>query len=406
MAETLIAKRGMAEQAMKVEPGSLVGPVVPPPSKSDAHRALICSALADPNTQPSGLHGPLSEDIRATRTCLAALLSGEPELDCRESGTTLRLLLPLAAALGRPVTFTGSGRLPYRPLQEYQSIFAGHGVRLDFPERTSLPVQIRGTLTAGRFEVPGHISSQYVSGLLLALPLLDGDSEIVMTSPLQSAPYVEMTRHTMQKFGVRSQQTAAGYTIPGGQCYQAVAYEVEADYSQAAYWLTANYTGSRIDIKGLSLNSVQGDRAIIDLLAGFSAGGDSFTIDVSQVPDLVPILSVAAAATPAVTRLTNAARLRLKESDRLASTENALTAIGVDIRQVGDGLLIRGGLPLSGGQAGSHGDHRIAMALAIAALSTREGVTITGARSVEKSYPDFFEQLRRLGGKCHEFNLG
>ena len=396
----------MSELTVKVEPGLLQGSIVPPPSKSDAHRALICANLAGSPDSVKGIIEPVSDDIETTRGCMSALLGNESVIDCRESGTTLRLMLPLAASLGKQVEFTGCGRLPQRPLREYLSIFAGHGAELEFTSGYSLPVRVHGLLHAGRFLVPGNISSQYISGLLLALPLLEGDSEIFMTSPLESAPYVDMTISTMQKFGVKCNREAGGFSVPGGQNYKSCSYEVEADYSQAAFWLTAAFAGSNLDVEGLANDSVQGDRAIIDLLSDFSQGRKEYVIDVSQIPDLVPILAVAAALTPAKTRLTNASRLRLKESDRLKSTRTSLNLIGADIREENDGLFIIGGKNLNGGRADAFGDHRIAMALAIAALSTTEGVIITGAHAVTKSYPDFFDQLRRLGGNCHEFDLG
>jgi 3-phosphoshikimate 1-carboxyvinyltransferase len=395
----------MPDLTMKVEPGLLQGTIIPPPSKSDAHRALICACLAGSPESVSGISEPLSDDILTTLSCMRSLLGNESTINCHESGTTLRLMVPLAAALGRQVEFVGSGRLPQRPLREYISILSGHGAELEFRSSDSLPVRIKGALSAGRFLVPGNISSQYVSGLLLALPLLEGNSEIFLTSRLESAPYVDMTIHTMQKFGVHCFRKPDGFYIPGNQSYHEYRYQVEADYSQAAFWLTAEYAGSRLTINGLVPNSVQGDRAITSLLADFRLGRKEYEIDVSQVPDLVPILAVAAALTPAKTSLINAARLRLKESDRLTSTRTSLNQIGAEVYEKNDGLVIYGGKKLSGGSIDSFGDHRIAMALAIAALSTSHGVIITGANAVSKSYPDFFEQLKRLGGKCHELVL-
>lgn len=399
-----------------IHPGQLHGQVIPPPSKSDAHRALIAAGLAGDLSLVSGLPAEISDDIRATIRCLKALAAGEKRLDCGESGTTLRLLIPVVAALGlaasEPVTLTGSGRLPQRPLTEYQAIFAGQDLQLGFPPAASLPLQIQGRLRPGIFPVPGHVSSQYISGLLLALPLLPGDSAIRLTSPLESAPYVTMTLRTLKAFGIHVESQPEGYLVPGGQQYIPCAYQVEKDYSQAAFWLTAAYTGSPLEVVGLADDSAQGDRAILELLADFRRGAASFTIDASQIPDLVPILAVAAAFTNSETRIAKAARLRLKESDRLQSTQAALSAIGVDIEQTGDGLLIRGGsfsrrgACLPGGTADAYADHRIAMALAIAGLSTASGVLIQGAEAVRKSYPDFFNEFRRLGGDVDELNLG
>ncbi|NLW11550.1 MAG: 3-phosphoshikimate 1-carboxyvinyltransferase [Clostridiaceae bacterium] len=392
---------------MRVEPGHLSGTIIPPPSKSDAHRALICSRLAAQIELPEGLGRHWSDDIKATDECLQRLLgNSDLPLNCGESGTTLRLLVPVAAALGRDSTFAGHGRLPARPMKEYQDILHGHGVELEMPSGLSLPLKIQGKLEPGVFYAPGHISSQYISGMLLALPLLAGDSELILTSGLQSAPYVDMTLGTMAAYGVTVEEKENGWSIRGGQKYSPAVYKVEADYSQAAFWLTAAFGGNNIEVEGLRAGSVQGDRAIISLLADFGRGLESYTIDVSQIPDLVPILAVAASLVPARTELVNAARLRLKESDRLQSTEEALSGIGIDIKQHGDGLVIYGGRPLEGGRASGHNDHRIVMALAIAALFSKNGVEIVGAQAVNKSYPDFFLRLKELGGSCYELNLG
>ncbi|MBP7401670.1 MAG: 3-phosphoshikimate 1-carboxyvinyltransferase [Clostridia bacterium] len=399
---------------LRVAPGLLHGRLTPPPSKSCAHRALICAALAgrDMSGRESVIRGlgEPSDDILVTQACLFALLDGDGTLDCGESGTTLRLLVPVAAALGRPVTFTGRGRLPQRPLKEYEEAFRGHGTTLRFAGEASLPVSLRGRLAPGRFELPGHVSSQYVSGLLLALPLLAGDSDIVLTSALQSAPYVDLTREIMARFGVEAEPLPpdpdrhpfGGFHVPGGQRYRPADYHVETDYSQAAFWLAANYLGSAVELPGLPERTSQGDRAIVGLLGRLAAmdrePDHRLEIDASQIPDLVPILAVAAAFTPGTTRIVNAARLRLKESDRLASVADSLTAIGADIRVTGDGLEIRGETVLRGGETDSRNDHRIAMAMAIAATRTQTGVVIRDPWCVDKSYPRFFDDLLTVGG--------
>lgn len=418
----------MAERLVK--PGHLQGQLTPPPSKSDAHRALICAALAGDLHLAKGLGAHPSDDLLATRRCLAALLHAAAPaspaktgpagpaadamiapviLDCHESGTTLRLLIPIAAALGIPATFTGAGRLPQRPLQEYQNILGGHGVQLQFPAAGSLPLSISGRLQAGHFRVPGHISSQYLSGLLLALPLLDGDSTIELTSPLESAPYVAMTCRTLGEFGIAVETTATGYAVRGQQAFIPADYTVEKDFSQAAFWLVANYLGSAIRLIGLPEQSAQGDRAILSILTDLKKhrpADGPFIIDSAQIPDLVPVLAVAAGFTPGQTRIINGARLRLKESDRLTVTADVLKAIGADIQVEGDSLVIAGRTTWPGGTADSHGDHRIAMALAIAALSTENGVTIGHAEAVRKSYPDFFTEFAHLGGDCNELHVG
>ncbi len=403
-----------------IQPGRLHGHLAPPPSKSDAHRALICAALAGDLNCVKGIGGSPSDDLVATRRCLKALMAAVVEgkkssqsepvvLDCHESGTTVRLLIPVAAALGVPAKFIGSGRLPQRPLQEYQKILGSHGVQLNFPEQGSLPLQISGRLQAGAFKVPGHISSQYLSGLLLALPLLDGNSTVELTSVLESAPYVEMTRKTLAEFGVFVLPTSEGFQVQGQQTFVPTAYTVEKDYSQAAFWLVANYLGSEIHLTDLPEHSAQGDRAIISILAEMKARtlqSDPMIIDSAQIPDLVPILAVAAGFTPGETHIINGARLRLKESDRLTVTAEVLNAIGAEIKIAGDTLVISGRTKWPGGRADSHGDHRIAMALAIAGLSTEQGVTISHPEAVRKSYPDFFSEFARLGGHCDELHVG
>lgn len=233
-----------------------------------------------------------------------------------------------------------------------------------------------------------------------------------LTSPLESAPYVAMTIRTMRRFGVVVEERPAGFRIPGSQSYRPKPYQVERDYSQAAFWLTADFGRGQLIVEGLDNDSCQGDRRIVDLLSELSGERTEHEIDVSQIPDLVPILAVAATQVNATTRIVNGRRLRFKESDRLKTTTRALAAIGADILETEDGLVIAGGSmsrhgrQLAGGEIDSAGDHRIAMALAIAALNTRQGVTIHGAACVSKSYPDFFREFKRLGGNVHGIDLG
>jgi 3-phosphoshikimate 1-carboxyvinyltransferase len=399
-----------------ISPGRLSGKVEPPAAKSDAHRALIAAALSG-NRQPvHGLPEPLSDDLAATAACLRALAQGHDTLDCGESGTTLRLLVPIVAAFdpavrADPITFIGHGRLPRRPLDEYRDILSGGNLRLDFPADASLPLRLSGRLQPGTFLVPGHISSQYISGLLFALPLLDAPSQIRLTTPLQSAPYVAMTRRTLAEFSIVTNERPDGFDVPAPQTYQAKAYAIERDYSQAAFWLVAAYAGNPLTVTGLPDQTVQGDQAIIGLLDDFRRRQPSYTIDAAQIPDLVPILAVAATLTSALTRIVRAGRLRLKESDRLAAVQDVLSALGADISGDADSLTIRGGAcsrfgRLRGGTVDSWGDHRIAMAVAIAALNTEQGVQLRHAEAVNKSYPDFFREFVRLGGVVHGLDLG
>ena len=428
------------DDVLRVMPGHLDGTVEAPPSKSVAHRALLCAWLAGDVGCVENVDRSTSRDIAATIDCLAALgrfregslrerrfMSGIPEptvLDCGESGSTLRFLVPLVGALGRSAVFVGQGRLPLRPIGEYLSILSGRGVLLSPPPTGGLPLGLRGRLLPGDFTIPGGVSSQYVTGMLLALPLLPEDSSIRIDGRLESAPYVELTIQVMEAFGVRVERDESNqaFRVPGNQRYRPVEYRVEGDYSQAAFWLTAAALGSDLTVTGLSSTSAQGDREIQSLLARLTTAGEGeegaegtegeeVVIDASQIPDLVPILAVAAVACRRNVRIVNASRLRLKESDRLASTADALTRIGAEVMATEDGLWIRGLGPrpgeslFEGGEADAWNDHRIAMALAVAALRSRSGVSIKGWNCVEKSYPEFFHVLQRLGGEVHGIDL-
>lgn len=394
---------------LRLGPGALSGEIAVPPSKSLLHRAMVCAALAG---EPDSCRVPdaPSDDVAATRRCLSALLapaaSGAPaSLDCGESGTTLRLLVPVAAALGRDAVFTGRGRLPLRPMKPYADCFAGTGAVLRFPDEPGrfLPLSVSGRPRPGVFALPGDVSSQFVSGLLLALPLLDGDSEIRLTSPLQSRPYADMTLAVMRAFGVEGAETASGFAVAGRQRYRApaVPYEAEPDASQAAFWHLANFLGSRVAPQG-GASALQGDAVFPDLLARLAAapaGGPPPVFDVSQVPDLVPALAAAAAFSPAGASLVHAERLRLKESDRLATTRALLRAFGCAAEETADGLLVPPGppaLPAEPADVDGAGDHRIVMAAAM--LATRAPCVLRGAEAVAKSYPSFFDDYRRAGG--------
>ena len=374
-----------------IKPRPLKGSLPAIPSKSQAHRALICAALSANESQVA-LESS-SEDIQATRRALS-ILQGGSVADCGESGTTLRLLVPVAAALGLAVTFTGAGRLPQRPMEPLLSLLEEKGCRISAP---NLPFSLRGQLQPGHYSIPGHISSQYVSGLLLALPLLAGDSRLVLTSPLESGPYVAMTLDVMARFGVQVQEEEAGWRIAGGQTYRGEGvFSVEGDWSNAAFWLVAAALGSPVQVTGLKEDSLQGDRAIVDLIRRRPD-----TIDVREIPDLVPILAVLACSRRATTRITGAGRLRLKESDRIASTRAMIQALGGSVCLEGDDLLIQGQGSLEGGTVQGFGDHRIVMAAAIAALLCRQPVLIEGAQAAHKSYPAFFDHYRSLGGDVH-----
>lgn len=409
-----------------VRPGPLRGRVEIPASKSVAHRAMIAAALADRPTQI--VLNAVNDDLTATAACLNALgaacertdfgyrivpvaqeknacgaaenasgatdlceIASSPTLDCGESGSTLRFLLPVAAALGREARFVGHGRLPERPHDVLLDAMAEHGAAAD---ARRLPLQLHGRLRGGTFALPGNVSSQYITGLLMALPLCAEDSVIRLTTRLESAPYVNLTLRALADFGIRAETRPDGWRIPGGQRYRSPGrISVEGDWSGAAFWLAANALGSRVECGNLDEASAQGDRAIRPLLNRL--GGE---IDVSECPDLLPALAVAAAGFPGRTALVGAARLRLKESDRLASVAALLRALGCAVDEGAESLTIHGGAPLTGGTVDGCGDHRIVMAAAVAATAAASPVTILGAQAVAKSYPDFFRDFEALGG--------
>ena len=392
-----------------IQSGRLSGTVRAVTSKSCAHRALIASALADGETIVQ--IDADNRDILATADCLNALGAGIKRdgalffvspireaaknacLNCGESGSTLRFLIPVAAALGTDALFTGEGRLPERPHTPLCEALRQHGTLID---RDTLPMRVRGVPQSGEYRLPGNISSQYASGLLFALPRLAGDSSIVFTTAVESESYIGLTVDALAAFGIKTLKTPSGYMIYGNQAYVSPGQmPVEGDWSAAAFWLTANALGSEVRVDGLNEASAQGDRAIVRVLKALGAGEEQ--IDAGDIPDLVPILSVAAALRPGRTRIVNAARLRAKECDRLAAMTQGLSAMGACIRETEDGLAIEG-RQLHGAHVSAWNDHRIAMSLAIAALSARGETVIDGAESVEKSYPAFWHDFEALGG--------
>ncbi|MGI6269123.1 MAG: 3-phosphoshikimate 1-carboxyvinyltransferase [Candidatus Howiella sp.] len=412
--------------SIQIIPHPLCGSVRPPASKSDGHRAVICAALAKGESRISDL--TMSADIEATLRCLAAMgagirrtageividggrFSAAAVLDCGESGSTLRFLLPVAAAAGISAELTGRGRLPARPMEVLTALLRRHGVDCT---ADALPLRIAGQLAHGRFVLPGNISSQYISGLLLALPLLGEESEILLTSPLESAGYVDMTLHTMEAFGIRVIRIANGYRIPGGQRYRPAAYRVEGDWSAAAFPAAAGALGGEIRIEGLNAGSLQGDREIAGILRRFGASVSmetdclsvrhhllrSIEVDAAQIPDMIPAVAAVAAGAKGVSRIHSAGRLRLKESDRLSAIANALTGMGVRADEGADSLTIYGGR-VRGGRVDGAGDHRIVMAFAVLAAYAEGETVITDCEAVAKSYPAFFDDFKALGGICH-----
>ena len=382
-----------------ITPGLLRGAITPPPSKSQAHRLLIAAALADGESRIEHLAD--SQDIQATRRCMAALKApGEdlPVLDCGESGSTLRFLIPVALALRGGGRFTGRGRLMERPQKPYFDLFDEKGIAYRQEDGV---LTVQGRLTPGTFALPGDVSSQFVTGLLYALPLLEGDSRITLTTPLESRGYVDMTLEALERFGIRAEcPDGRPLRVPGGQTYRPCRAAVESDYSQAAFYYAANGLGGQVEILGLNPRSAQGDRCIVPYHMQLCGPGEA-ELDVSQCPDLVPPLAAHAALRQGITRIINAARLRIKESDRLTAVTQVLTALGADVVEGADRLTITGQPEgLAGGvTVDSHNDHRIAMMAAVAATRCAAPVTITGAECVAKSYPDFWEDYERLGGQ-------
>lgn len=389
--------------------GSLKGSVTAPPSKSAAHRALICSYLAGGGTVKPIID---SNDMKATVGIIESLKNNSDTLNCIESGSTMRFMIPVAAALGRDVTFIGEGSLTVRTLGEYLELLPKHNVKVE--SNGFLPLKISGKLSNGRFEVAGDVSSQYITGLLLALATLDGDSAVVLTTKLQSKPYVDMTVKVMSDYGVKVFETDFGYLVHGGQSFNKIDYTVEGDWSQAAFFLVAGAMNGGVTVKGLDINTTQGDKAILGVLKSFGArfeiNGDSVTmlggklkgadVDATDIPDLVPIIAVLAVLSEGRTVISGAERLRYKESDRIQSVVTNLKTLGADIEETNDGMIINGGKKLNGGRLKGYNDHRIVMAFSIASLFIDDEIQIDDAESINKSYPSFFEDYNMLGGNA------
>ncbi len=381
-----------------IHPRRLHGEVTVIPSKSQAHRLLICAALSDNSTQL--VCRSTNRDMDATVDCLNALgavitrtdsgflvdpIQTPPEtavLNCCESGSTLRFLLPITGALGVDATFQMEGRLPNRPLSPLWEEMERMDCTLSRP--TPDTIRCQGKLRPGKYSIDGGVSSQFITGLLFALSII-GDSDLEITGRIESKPYIEMTRAAMKLFH------APHYHSPGY-------VRVEGDWSNGAFWLSATALGSELMIHNLDPNSPQGDRKVAELLSLLE---NNLTISVSDIPDLVPILSVVASAKKGAV-FTNIQRLRLKESDRVASTIALIQNLGGKAESTDDTLTVQG-TGLSGGTVDAQNDHRIAMAAAIAATACKVPVTILGAECVQKSYPRFWEEYQLLGGQYEQY---
>lgn len=397
---------------VKIQSAALNGTVTLPPSKSAAHRAIVCSFLAG-----GGSVTPMipSKDMEAALGAAKSLAGGEKVINCIESGNTLRFFIPVAAALGREVTFTGEGRLPQRPLQEYIDLLPKHGVKIE--STGSLPLKISGQLQSGDFEIRGDISSQYITGLLLALPVLDGDSRIVLTAPLRSKPYVAMTIKVLADYGVEVLETDYGYFVRGNQQYAVRDYTVEGDWSHAAFFMSAAAIGGRITLKGLDLNSAQGDKAVCEVMRRFGAKVTAdengvtcvhdklcgIEIDCNDIPDMAPAIAVTAAFAKGQTVIRGAQRLRFKESDRLEAIASNLKKMGAGVTVTQDSMVITPAC-VHGAELKGYNDHRIVMAFSVAASFAVGDTVIDEAESINKTYPSFFEDLNSLGGKANVIN--
>ncbi len=422
---------------LTIKPNILTGEIRVPPSKSMAHRAIICAFLSDGTSRIENIE--LSNDIIATCSAVDALgadidiLDGEitgrktliirgygsvtvrrSRINCGESGTTSRFLIPITRLIPDTITMDGEGKLVERPFDVFFPIFQDQGITYE-TNAGKLPMVLKGKLKPGKYRVRGDVSSQFISGLLLALPLLPGNSSIDVTTPLESSGYIDMTMEIQKRFGIEIKYDCKKnhFEIPGWQKYIPQNYKVEGDWSQAAFWLAAGALAGPVEITGLNRNSTQGDKVIEKFLQSMGAklnwkgsriivsrgviGG--IEMDVSQCPDLVPILAVLGSLGEDRTVICNAGRLRLKESDRLKAIATELKALGACIEEREESLVINGKEELLGGRIYGWNDHRIVMSAAIAAVSCKKNVTIEGCEAVNKSYPSFWEHYEGIGGK-------
>ena len=408
---------------------AVAGRIAAPPSKSMAHRAVLCAALAKGTSHLH--HLAFSKDISATlgaagRLCarvttgendavvegLGRFLPVDAPVDCCESGSTLRFLIPLASLTGQEVTFTGRGRLMERPQSVYKTLYQQQGLRF---EQGADRLTVEGALTPGEYELAGNVSSQFISGLLFALPLLPGDSTLHLIPPVESRSYIDMTRAVQAAFGVHSRWLdETTLLLPGGQQYHPCDYNVEGDYSQAAFPAVLGAVCGGVTITGLAPDTLQGDAAILDILrrcgAVFTRKGDSVTfakaplhgvdIDLADCPDLGPVLMVLGLLCKGTTVIRNAQRLRLKESDRIAAMEAELRACGGVLESDGGIITVQGcaerlhapAAPLHG-----HNDHRVVMSLAVLAAAAKLPLTVDDAEAIQKSWPGFFADAAPLG---------
>ena len=381
----------------KVYPGKLAGTVKAPPSKSVAHRAMLCDLFSGGRSKLSNMEW--TEETLATKNAVASILTKkEEEIDCCESATTLRFMLIAAAALGKTASFIGGQRVATKALVPAVELLKKHGVSTASGDALGwFPLTVDGKLRGETFFVRGDVSTQILSGLLLALPVIGRDCEIVLTSPLVSKDYIAVTLDVMEHFGIHVKVTEKGWMIRGKQNYEPREFTIEGDYIYGAYFLGANlFPKGNVEITGLSPNSKLPDKAVLDILPAL---GHGLEVDVKDIPDCIPCMAVMAAFAPGKTTLINAGRLRIKENDRLTVICEAVDKLGADIEVTDDTITVTGGKRMKGGVTVSSGqDHRIAMALILGALGCEKPVVVTGVESILKSYPNFFRDFKLLGG--------
>lgn len=431
---------------LKIYPRKLSGEVKIPPSKSMAHRAVICAALGDGISKVTNID--YSDDIIATIEAMSSLgakitkkedylevyginspenieaisVKDERTIDCNESGSTLRFLVPIAALFEGVNRFVGRGNLGKRPLDTYYKIFDEQGIKYSYKEGI-LDLKTEGKLKAGEFKMEGNISSQFITGLLFTLPLLDGDSKIIITTEMESKGYIDLTLSAIKDFGVEIiNNNYEEFIIKGNQIYKSIDYRVEGDYSQAAFFFCADALSNDVVLNDLKLDSLQGDKEVIDILermglklnskndgliGNVSDGLKATVIDGSQCPDIIPVVSLVAALSQGTTEIINAGRLRIKECDRLAAVTSELNKLGAKITEKEDGLIIEGVKELKGNvEVWSHKDHRIAMTIAIASTMCSEPIVLKDYECVSKSYPEFWNDFKNVGGVFDEWNVG
>ena len=414
-------------------PSVLSGTIQSISSKSHAHRVLICAALSE---KPTKIYcNVMSKDIAATIACLKSMgteiitdgdtitvipkeFNKDSSLDCNESGSTLRFFMPVVSALGMNATINGRGRLPQRPISPLKEEMEKKGVA--FHTGNVFPLHLSGQLQSGEYEIQGNISSQFITGLLFALPILQGDSKLKLIPPVESKSYLDITVSVLRQFGIEIQEKENLYIIKGNQKYTSPEeIRVEGDWSNASFFLCAGALCEKgVTVTDLDTNSPQGDKKILEVLknmgADVSISGNEITVkknklngitvDASNIPDAVPIISVMATACEGDTKIINAGRLRIKESDRIASVMDMLSSVGADVTETDDGIIIRGGNILTGGTVNGYNDHRIVMSASILSSLCKDKVIITDSNAVEKSYPDFFTDFNNMGGNANVIN--